>query len=252
MYVPGSTANPETQLLRMGCIPHGTTISATGSASPTTTGPPEIFDRNIIPLAGGTPPSLKADAPNTSRLPQYLEKFKNTITQAMLDNPNSVLTNQNSWPGKKFIKTESWTVDSSLFPATRGKKFNATITNIPFLTGSTIANEGTPNAIVMAVSCTFWLSTVEYTLQIDAWKPGDKTPLFLRPVGAPANAVVQQFSVTPTQAITSRKTSTVTSTQLQYSQRVLLRFASGIDWPHVSVATLVPADTQVVDISAFK
>jgi hypothetical protein len=36
-------------------------------------------------------------------------------------------------------------------------------------------------------------------------------------------------------------TVTVSTTQIQYSQKVILNFA-GLSWPHVSVASLVPAD----------
>ncbi|WP_165359408.1 hypothetical protein [Lichenibacterium minor] len=32
----------------------------------------------------------------------------------------------------------------------------------------------------------------------------------------------------------------MTATQIQYTQKVILNFA-GLSWPHVSVATLVPA-----------
>jgi hypothetical protein len=43
---------------------------------------------------------------------------------------------------------------------------------------------------------------------------------------------------------------TVTATQIQYTQTVLLNFA-GLSWPHVSVATLVPASPISVSPAAW-
>ena len=58
------------------------------------------------------------------------------------------------------------------------------------------------------------------------------------------------FHVDPPHEITAPKTITVSSTQIQYSQVVLLNFA-GLTWPHVSVATLVPKQAQTVPPSAW-
>jgi hypothetical protein len=44
---------------------------------------------------------------------------------------------------------------------------------------------------------------------------------------------------------------TVHFTQIQYTQTVMLNFAT-LTWPHVSVNTLVPADDIVVPESAWK
>jgi len=62
---------------------------------------------------------------------------------------------------------------------------------------------------------------------------------------------VPTFSVIPPKEITEPITIKVTSTQIQYSQTVLLNF-NGLTWPHVSVATLVPADAVVVPPSAWE
>jgi hypothetical protein len=62
--------------------------------------------------------------------------------------------------------------------------------------------------------------------------------------------VVPFFVVNPSFDITEPRTILVTSTQTQYSQVVHLDFAS-LTWPHVSVATLVPAGDVVVPDSAF-
>ena len=42
-------------------------------------------------------------------------------------------------------------------------------------------------------------------------------------------------------------TVTVATTQIQYSQKVLLNF-HGLSWPHASVANLVPADPIVINL----
>ncbi len=42
----------------------------------------------------------------------------------------------------------------------------------------------------------------------------------------------------------------VTGTQIQYTQTVNLNFA-GLSWPHVSVATLAPADPITIPDSAW-
>ena len=54
----------------------------------------------------------------------------------------------------------------------------------------------------------------------------------------------------PPVAITAPRQIQVNATQIQYSQQVLLNFA-GLSWPHVSVATLVPANPLPVPASAF-
>jgi len=46
--------------------------------------------------------------------------------------------------------------------------------------------------------------------------------------------------VHPPTAITQPRRIKVASTQIQYSQKVILNF-NGILWPHISVGTLVPS-----------
>jgi hypothetical protein len=61
---------------------------------------------------------------------------------------------------------------------------------------------------------------------------------------------VPTFSVTPPFDLDMPREITVTFTQIQYTQTVLLNFA-GLTWPHVSVNTLVPADDIVVPPSVW-
>jgi len=62
---------------------------------------------------------------------------------------------------------------------------------------------------------------------------------------------VPRFSVTPPFDLDKEREITVTFTQIQYSQTVLLNFAT-LTWPHVSVNTLVPADDIIVPPSVWK
>lgn len=85
---------------RMACIPHGTTIEAQGLVDPAKPGPPTIASVDITPSVTGSNPVKKitfasqtASNPNTPRIPQDLGPFitRGTITQALLDDPNSLL-----------------------------------------------------------------------------------------------------------------------------------------------------------------
>ncbi len=120
--------------------------------------------------------------------------------------------------------------------------------NIAFLLGDSAA--ASPNANAITMSATFWIETVESTIEVPSCTPG-QPPLTIP--GQPptvAGQPVPRFLVDPPVAITAPRQIKVTSTQIQYSQLVLLNFNT-LSWPHVSVATLVPADPIPVPASAF-
>jgi hypothetical protein len=107
-----------------------------------------------------------------------------------------------------------------------------------------------PNANTVSMDATFWIETVEYSLVVPHFTPGEP-PLLLKPtLPAGHKGPVPTFSVHPRVAITTPRTITVTATQIQYSQHVFLNF-NGLTWPHVSVATLVPASPIVVPPTAI-
>jgi hypothetical protein len=56
--------------------------------------------------------------------------------------------------------------------------------------------------------------------------------------------------VRPPHPLTGPTEITVSYTQIQYTQRVVLNFA-GLGWPHISVATLVPAKPVTVAPGVF-
>jgi hypothetical protein len=251
MFIP-STNNPsETPtVFRMASIPHGTTVIAQGTFGQFS-GQPPIPPVSITPFSAIDPapppfppgtfrfPSQTAGDQTTPRIPQDLTSFMaaGTITQAILDDPNTVLRNHNASltiVGGTFIS-----VSTSAAPAL----FGGGTDNIAFLLGSPAAltNPKGPgqNAQTIEMTATFWIETVQHTIEVPAFGPGTP-PATIQPVDSPAGAPTPAFIVRPPTPLPEPRTITVESTQIQYSQTVLLNF-NGLSWPHVSVATLVPA-----------
>lgn len=142
-------------VVRMASIPHGTTILGQGTAT-TTAGPPVIPNTNILPFLIGSPPSvihfpeqnLATPTAFRSPPPQLVG-----ITQAMVDNPNSVL--QAAIAGQTILST------TTLHVSTRPSAplVGGGTANTAFLAG---AAHG-PNAVSAEVSATFWIETVQGT-----------------------------------------------------------------------------------------
>jgi hypothetical protein len=84
---------------------------------------------------------------------------------------------------------------------------------------------------------------------VPIFEPG-QPPLIIPANTGAAGQPVPEFSVNPPVAIKEPRSIRVKATQIQYSQQVLLNF-NGLTWPHVSVATLVPASPLPVPASAF-
>lgn len=259
MRVPASMTNPVQveSLNRMASIPHGTTINAQGVAPTTTTaGPPSIPVANITPfLINSSPPNFvkfpnqTANLKNTLRLPQDLTAFikAGTITQDILDDPNTVLRNANI--GKSIEKTT--TIQISTNP--KAPQLGGGTANIDFLVGATTGSTSGPNAQAVQMDATFWISEVSHKITVPVHTLGQGPLEIAAPspvAGAPAGFQAPSFIVDPPVAITAPRTITVTSTQIQYSQRVILNFAP-LSWPHVSVATLIPKDPIKVPNSVF-
>lgn len=229
------TTNPQevTTLVRMASIPHGTTINAQGTAR-TFAGAPTIPPVSITPsfLATGAPivfPSQTAANAHTPRIPQDLGPFiaAGTITQAMLDDPNSVLRNR--LVGQHVISTTEISISTNpVVPLIGGGT-----DNIAFLI---------PNADAVQMTATFWIETIEHTIVLP--QPVANQPLHIQPKPAGPGPVpahlVPTFTLTPPHGIAAGHTIKLRSTQIQYTQTVFLNF-NRLRWPHVSVATLVPA-----------
>jgi hypothetical protein len=248
VIVPATTDPPEgVTLVRMASIPHGTTIQAQGTSA-TAAGAPTIPAVDITPFSTAQPdekipfPSQTATTQGTPRIPQDLTSFiaAGTITQAILTDPNTVL--RKHLTGLKITSTT--TIFVSTTPAS--PLFGGGTDNIAFLLGS--AGATAPNAQALRMQAVFWIETVEYTLTVPPYKPG-QAPLALKPQ-VTGGGPVPTFTVEPPIEITTPRTITVTATQIQYSQQVFLNFNT-LTWPHVSVATLVPAAPIPVPRTAF-
>jgi hypothetical protein len=251
IIVPATNAPQEgVTLARMASIPHGTTIEAQGTST-TIAGPPTIPAVSITPFTtvGGIPqPFASQTATNagTPRIPQDLTSFiaAGTITQAMLTDPNTLLRNHIA--GEKITSTTIISISTK--PAE--PLFGGGADNIAFLLG----DDGTPlptrpNAQTLQMQATFWIETVEITLEVPIIDFGQPA-LRLQPQRSIAGQPLPFFSVMPPIPITTPRLITVTFTQIQYSQTVLLNFNT-LTWPHVSVATLVPDFDVPVPPSAW-
>lgn len=248
MAVP-LTTNPaidEPTLVRMASIPHGTTIEAQGTSA-TIAGKPNIPAQSITPFPIGNPnqpgspfASQTATNPNTPRIPQDLSPFiaAGTISQAILDNPNIILANH--------IATQTITSTTTIVVATApaAPLFGSGTANIAFLLGNAAAT--TPNADAVSMKAVFWIETVEYTIEVPIWYPGQPYPIIPAPTGE-SGQPIPKFKVIPSRPILAPEQIDVKCTQIQYSQLVLLNFNT-LSWPHVSVATLVPQDPIPVTI----
>jgi hypothetical protein len=233
---------------RMASIPHGTTIEAQGTSS-TAPGAPVIPPVDITPFFIGNPankvpfPSQTAAAPNTARIPQDLTPFiaAGTITQPILDDPNTILRNHIA--SQTILSTTTLSIST-----TPGLPlFGGGTDNIAFLEGNPAASAPNANAILM--NATFWIETVQHTITIPFFQLGQ--PALTLPANTgEAGQPVPHFLVAPPHDILAPHTITFTTTQIQYSQTVFLNFGP-LTWPHVSVATLVPALAIPVPPSAW-
>jgi len=218
MHLPASTVDPPlaASVVRMGSIPHGTTINAQ-ALEPTQTfkGPPQIPAVDITPFVIGSQPPIKitfasqtASNVATPRLPQDLSKFiaAGTITQDILKDPNTVLRNANK--GKHFLKTEVFTVST----APTSPELGGGTANIAFLLGT--GTQG-PNASAVTMTATFWINTVQSTLTIPGSSTGSAP---LRVIQSPTpphpGARVPSFVLPPASTIVGEHTITVTHTEI--------------------------------------
>ncbi len=249
MAVPATTDPAEgPTVVRMASIPHGTTVEAQGTSS-------AIAGKPVIPAVGITPfstkpphnkipfPSQTAATKNTPRIPQDLTSFiaAGTITQAMLTDPNTLLRNHIA------SQTITSTTTISITSAPAAPLFGGGTGNIAFLLGN--ASAGTPNAQTLKMEATFWIETVEFTIEVPVFEPG-QPPLIIPADTGAAGQPVPEFLVNPPIPITAPRSITVKATQIQYSQQVFLNFNT-LTWPHVSVATLVPSSPISIPPSAW-
>ncbi len=141
-------------VVRMGSIPHGTTINAQGEAF-SVDGGPKIQPNNITPFVIGDPtklipfPETDLAVPTKFRIPQPPQLAE--IHQSIVDNPNSVLTD--AIKNQKITKTTVLSISTA--PA--APLVGGGTDNIAFLQGTA---DG-PNADAAQMSAIFWIETVE-------------------------------------------------------------------------------------------
>jgi hypothetical protein len=253
IHVPATTVPPLGEsITRMASIPHGTTIEAQGT-SVAVAGPPIINPVDITPFKTGSPTtkitfaSQTASNPNTPRIPQDLSSFiaAGTITQPLLDDPNSLLRNHIS--KQKITNTIAIIISTAPPPPPQALPFGGGVDNIAFLLGQAAATA--PNAQALQMLAIFWIETVEEVIVVPPLKKGQQFAVKAKP-SVPGQRVPTFSGTVPFDLDMPRKL-TVTFTQIQYTQTVLLNFA-GLTWPHVSVNTLVPADDIIVPHSLWK
>jgi hypothetical protein len=149
-----ATTNPQEQptVVRMGSVPHGTVILAQGTAT-VIPGPPQIPAVDITPFTIGNPakkiPFAESNLEISSQFRSPATQIAG-ITQAMLDNPNSLLTAAIN--GQQIRQTIVLDVASDSTPVPGGGTANTA-----FLQGSA---SGAPNANAAVVRSTFWIETV--------------------------------------------------------------------------------------------
>jgi hypothetical protein len=195
------TDNPDEPptVVRMGSIPHGTTINLQGTSF-SFQGPqrPRFETAIITPFKigsrddGHTNLQPFPDEEDITKSPPTRTDLSHVqgLDQAHLTNPNLFLSD--AIANQEFINTTVLEITSDTSAPNSIPQSGGGADNIAFLTGSRIP-AGAPNARVSRVTATFWIERVR--------EGGNE------------------------------------SDQLQYPQRVLLDFRN-LSWPHISVATL--------------
>ena len=150
--IPATTDPKEVATVaRLASIPHGTTILAQGTASTSATAP-AIPAVSIKPFTIGSPGGTIDFPEQTLATPsQFRTRGAGLagVTQAMVDNPNSVL--HSAITGQQIHATTTLHVSSTDAPVPGGGT-----SNTAFLKGGAHG----PNAVAASVTATFWLETL--------------------------------------------------------------------------------------------
>lgn len=149
------TANPPevATVVRMASIPHGTIVLAQGVAIDVA-GPPQIQSVDITPFQIGTTKKISFPESDLSKPSNFRSPPPDIagITQAMVDNPNSVLTA--AIAGQTIKRTIVLDVSSDpVAPVVGGG-----LANTAFLQGTVAAGPNAQSALVTAI---FWIETVQ-------------------------------------------------------------------------------------------
>ncbi|OQV02835.1 hypothetical protein CLAIMM_07960 [Cladophialophora immunda] len=219
-------------------------------------------------LKGDTFPQLDFNKDVTKdRLPLNFASFRKegTITKDQFHNPNNYLDLNNS--KINIIEHVTFTVDTQpklklwgggtgniaqLAEREKEVPVNGVITQVTHV--SKTAGTSTANANAVRVTCQYCISTVEDTIKIPVFDKASLPRINADPTlkDKPENIIWPVVSPPATPGVrkpsfqirldknTTASDAKVRYTQLQYSQNVTLDFGK-LSWPHLSVATLVPA-----------
>jgi hypothetical protein len=165
--VPPTTDPKEPQtVVRMGSIPHGTTIHAQGTAQ-TTNGAPAIPKNDVNPVSLNGEKQFPFPEQDMSKPTPFRSSGPQVhgITQAMVDDPNSVLTA--AIAGQTIVETTTLSVSTHPRPPITGGGTG----NTAFLRGAEQDGRFQPNADATLVTATFWIERV---------RGGDEEPDYLQ------------------------------------------------------------------------
>jgi hypothetical protein len=153
LNIPATTAPPvPATVARMASIPHGTTIVAQGTAT-SIDGPPQFEPVDLNPFVVGEEHGATPFAEQNLAMPTDARTSGAGlagITQAVVNNPNSVLVA--GIEDKTISNTVVLNVTTSSTPIAGGG-----VANTAFLAG---VPAGGPNADAVLVTSTFWIETI--------------------------------------------------------------------------------------------
>jgi hypothetical protein len=153
VVIPHTTdPNVVPTVARLASIPHGTTILAQGTATPSTAAP-HIPNTSIKPFSIGQPlPEIDFPEQTLTNHTSFRTSGAGLtgVTQAMVNNPNGIL--QAAIAGQHITATTTLHVTSTNHPVPGGGTANTA-----FLAGTA---DG-PNADAASVDATFWLETLQ-------------------------------------------------------------------------------------------
>jgi hypothetical protein len=149
--VPATTSPLEAAtVVRMGSIPHGTTIHAQGSAFVIVE--PKIADVSIVPFTIGDPTALQDfDEQHLDRTSAFRSTALTGIDQAHVNNPNLFL--QEAIAGQNFLSTTVLAISTGANPVPGGGTANTA-----FLQGATPPQA---NADAVTMTAIFWIEKVQ-------------------------------------------------------------------------------------------
>ena len=158
-HVP-KTANPQepSTVVRMGSIPHGTTINLQGTAADPVMTKPTFRPASITPFVGnhddgetGLIPHNNLSRTDKNRLPGLTRDHLKESEPVFVGRPRTSNRSQHNGP-ETYVEHEAGMLSSDVGGGTA---------NIAFLTGKgDVHTGGGPNAAAPVVSATFWIEEV--------------------------------------------------------------------------------------------